>query len=264
MHRLEIDFVFRCHAIVVSRHPEGEEDLAAGDDSHGEKNPGQAMRSGKKPSNLWSGPFRRADICRYDVASACAIDFFALIGVHFYNAAETLPLAGALVDHLVALLHRALVDTHECELTVWIVHKLERHANELLRGIGFQRDFFFRIAPILGRHFVCQGRRQVANHGVQQRLHTFVLVGSAHEDRGGVLVLHGADDKFESPEQIADFQKEMRDAKVDWQFVSFGGAVHCFAIPDAHGQVPGCEYNERASKRGFAMMRDFLNETFAP
>ena len=79
-----------------------------------------------------------------------------------------------------------------------------------------------------------------------------------------VLVLHGADDKFESPEQINGFQQEMRDAKVDWQFVSFGGAVHCFAIPSAHGQVPGCEYNERTSKRAFVMMHDFFNETFAP
>jgi dienelactone hydrolase len=78
-----------------------------------------------------------------------------------------------------------------------------------------------------------------------------------------VLVLHGADDKFESPEQIAGFQKEMRDANVDWQFVSFGGTVHCFAIPSAHGQVPGCEYNERTSKRAFVMMHDFFNETFA-
>jgi len=78
-----------------------------------------------------------------------------------------------------------------------------------------------------------------------------------------VLVLHGADDKFESPEQIAGFQQEMRDAKVDWQFVSFGGSVHCFAIPGAHGQVPGCEYNERTAKRAFRMMHAFFDETFA-
>ena len=78
-----------------------------------------------------------------------------------------------------------------------------------------------------------------------------------------VLVLHGADDKFESPEQIAGFQQEMRDAKVDWQFVAFGGAVHCFAIPTAKGEVPGCEYNERAAKRGFALMHSFLDEAFA-
>jgi dienelactone hydrolase len=78
-----------------------------------------------------------------------------------------------------------------------------------------------------------------------------------------VLVLHGADDKFESPEQVAGFQKEMRDANVDWQFLSFGGAVHCFAIPTADNSVPGCLYNERAAKRGFAQMHAFFDDVFA-
>jgi len=78
-----------------------------------------------------------------------------------------------------------------------------------------------------------------------------------------VLVLHGADDKFESPEQIAGFQQEMRDANVDWQFLSYGGAVHCFAIPSAHGEVPGCKYDERTATRAFAQMHAFFGETFA-
>ena len=78
-----------------------------------------------------------------------------------------------------------------------------------------------------------------------------------------VLALNGGDDKFVPEEQIVAFQKEMRDANVDWQFLSFGGAVHCFAIPSATGQVPGCKYNERAAKRGFALMHDFFDEAFA-
>jgi len=78
-----------------------------------------------------------------------------------------------------------------------------------------------------------------------------------------VLALHGADDKFESPEQIAGFKKEMTDANVDWQFHEFAGAVHCFAIPSADGSVPGCLYNERAAKRGNAQMHLFFDEVFA-
>ena len=78
-----------------------------------------------------------------------------------------------------------------------------------------------------------------------------------------MLVLHGADDKFESPEQIAGFQQEMRDAEVDWQFIAFGGAVHCFAIPGAHGQIPGCSYDERTAKRAFRQMHAFFDEVFA-
>lgn len=78
-----------------------------------------------------------------------------------------------------------------------------------------------------------------------------------------VLALHGADDKFETPEDIANFQKEMRDANVDWQFLEFGGAVHCFAIPTADNSVPGCLYNERAAKRGQKQMHLFFDEAFA-
>ena len=81
--------------------------------------------------------------------------------------------------------------------------------------------------------------------------------------KGKVLVLHGADDTFEPPEQIAGFQQEMRDAKVDWQFLAFGGAVHCFAIPTADGSTPGCKYDERASRRGLRQMHLFFDEAFA-
>lgn len=77
-----------------------------------------------------------------------------------------------------------------------------------------------------------------------------------------VLVLHGADDKFESPEQITAFQQEMRDAKADWQFVSYGGAVHCFAIPTADGAVPGCKYDALVAKRALAQMHAFFAEAF--
>jgi len=79
-----------------------------------------------------------------------------------------------------------------------------------------------------------------------------------------VLVLHGADDKFESPEQIAAFQQEMRDAGADWQFVSYGGAVHCFAIPTADGAVPGCKYDPPVARRALAQMHAFFAEAFAP
>ena len=77
-----------------------------------------------------------------------------------------------------------------------------------------------------------------------------------------VLVLHGADDKFESPEQIAGFQQEMRDAGADWQFLSYGGAVHCFAIPSADGKVPGCKYDARTAKRAFTQMKEFFEDAF--
>ena len=78
-----------------------------------------------------------------------------------------------------------------------------------------------------------------------------------------VLAMNGGDDKFVPEEQIVAFQKEMRDANVDWQFLSYGGAVHCFAIPTAKGEVPGCKYDEAVAKRAYAQMHNFFNEVFA-
>ena len=43
-----------------------------------------------------------------------------------------------------------------------------------------------------------------------------------------VLVLHGADDPFVPEKEVATFQKEMRDAKADWQMIYYAGAVHSF------------------------------------
>lgn len=78
-----------------------------------------------------------------------------------------------------------------------------------------------------------------------------------------VLAMNGGDDKYVPEEQIVAFENEMRNANIDWQFVNFGGAVHCFAIPSAVGLGPGCQYNERAAKRSLVMMHNFLDETFA-
>ena len=83
----------------------------------------------------------------------------------------------------------------------------------------------------------------------------------ANNIKGSVLAINGADDSYVPAEQILDFGREMRDAKVDWQFVNLGGAVHCFAESDAKSP-PGCVYNERAAKRGFALMNGFFAEVF--
>ena len=89
--------------------------------------------------------------------------------------------------------------------------------------------------------------------------------GFADHINAKVLVMHGADDKYESPEQIAGFQQEMRDANADWQFVAYGGAVHCFAIPTDVGDKAsaGCKYDPPVAKRAFAQMHAFFDEVFA-
>ncbi len=75
-----------------------------------------------------------------------------------------------------------------------------------------------------------------------------------------VLVMNGADDKGTMPD--ADkFMDEMRATKTDWQFVVLGNAVHCFTETDQHSA--GCAYDERAAKRSYRMMQDWLHGAFS-
>ncbi len=78
-----------------------------------------------------------------------------------------------------------------------------------------------------------------------------------------VLVLHGADDPYESPEEIKNFQQEMRDGKADWQMIYYGNAVHAFTQPEAgNDNSKGAAYNELAAKRSWEHMKLFLKEIF--
>ena len=77
-----------------------------------------------------------------------------------------------------------------------------------------------------------------------------------------VLVCHGADDPFEKPEDLAAFEKEMRDAGVDWRLIKYGGAVHSFTQPMANDNPPGAKYNARADKRSWQDMKQFFAEIF--
>jgi dienelactone hydrolase len=81
--------------------------------------------------------------------------------------------------------------------------------------------------------------------------------------KGRVLVLHGANDKFISSDEVSAFQEEMRNADVDWQMIFYGGAVHSFTVPEA-GNDPskGMAYNEKADKRSWEEMKRFFNEIF--
>ncbi|MGA2192924.1 MAG: dienelactone hydrolase family protein [Nitrospirota bacterium] len=85
----------------------------------------------------------------------------------------------------------------------------------------------------------------------------------ARNIKAKVLVLHGADDPFADRKQVNAFIDEMRKTDVDWQLVLYGGAVHGFTLPDA-GNDPkkGVAYDERADRRSWQAMKDFLGEIF--
>lgn len=85
----------------------------------------------------------------------------------------------------------------------------------------------------------------------------------ARNIRVKVLVLHGADDPFVKDTEVASFEKEMRDAGVDWQLVKYSGAVHSFTNPfSGNDASKGAAYNEKADKRSWQAMLQFFKEIF--
>ncbi|MDX9976117.1 MAG: dienelactone hydrolase family protein, partial [FCB group bacterium] len=87
--------------------------------------------------------------------------------------------------------------------------------------------------------------------------------GDAKNIKGRVLVLHGADDPHVPPAEVAAFEQEMRDAKVDWQLNAYGGAVHSFSNPES-GDDPskGAAYHKAAAERSWEAMRAFFADIF--
>jgi dienelactone hydrolase len=85
--------------------------------------------------------------------------------------------------------------------------------------------------------------------------------------KGSILVCNGGADPFVTAEQIDAFKKEMADAKVDYKFVSYPGAVHAFTNPesDANGKkfnIP-LAYNKAADTQSWAEMQGFFKKIFA-
>ena len=79
--------------------------------------------------------------------------------------------------------------------------------------------------------------------------------------KGQVLVLHGADDTFVPPEEVAAFEAEMRQAGARYRLIKYPGAVHSFTVPEA-GSDPsaGMAYNAEADAQSWEAMRAFLSE----
>ncbi len=78
-----------------------------------------------------------------------------------------------------------------------------------------------------------------------------------------VIALHGADDPYVPPEEVAKFMDEMRKAKVDWQMVFYGANVHAFTAPAAGtDKSKGAAYDANADKRSWEHMKLFFTEIF--
>lgn len=85
--------------------------------------------------------------------------------------------------------------------------------------------------------------------------------------KAAVLVCHGAEDKFATVEQVEGFKKEMQNAGVDFQFLTYEGAQHSFTNPEADEKGAKFElplaYNKAADEKSWADLQQFFKKIFA-
>ncbi len=90
---------------------------------------------------------------------------------------------------------------------------------------------------------------------------------AAAKTKAKLLICHGAVDPFIKPEEIDAFKKAVDAGKLDYQFISYAGAVHAFTNPraDEVAKTAGIPiaYNAAADKRSWAHMQAFFAEIFA-
>jgi len=83
--------------------------------------------------------------------------------------------------------------------------------------------------------------------------------------KGKVLICHGALDSFIPEPTLQKVRDAFEAARVDYQMIYYGGAVHSFTVPDAdHAGVKGLAYNAAADHRSWQAMRALFEEAFAP
>jgi len=80
--------------------------------------------------------------------------------------------------------------------------------------------------------------------------------------KASVLVCTGVEDPLAPPEQLADFENEMRTGGVkDWQVIAYGNTLHGFTNPAADGSIMRTAlYNEQADRRSWASMKSLFDE----
>ncbi len=97
-------------------------------------------------------------------------------------------------------------------------------------------------------------------------------LGSFHRPAPGsvkakILVCHGAADSLVPEADVANFKQEMDQAKADYRFVAYPGALHGFTNPDADAKakqygIP-LGYDAAADRQSWQDMQEFLGRVLA-
>ena len=76
--------------------------------------------------------------------------------------------------------------------------------------------------------------------------------------KGRVLAIHGSADPVTPKPQMDALEAELTDAKVDWQVMLFGHAVHSFCDPTANAGPT--RFDAKLCQKSYQLMREFFQE----
>jgi dienelactone hydrolase len=86
-----------------------------------------------------------------------------------------------------------------------------------------------------------------------------VVAGTPCNIKGRVLAIHGSADPITPKPMMDALEEELTNAKVDWEVMMFGGAVHSFCDPTA--DAGPTRYDAKLCRKSYLLMRDFFAET---
>ena len=87
--------------------------------------------------------------------------------------------------------------------------------------------------------------------------------GQARAIKAKVLINHGAADSFVPEDACQKLRAALGAAKVDFEFIYYGGAVHSFTVAGAEKVGnPGLAYNAAADRRSWHAMMDLFHDVF--
>ena len=86
-----------------------------------------------------------------------------------------------------------------------------------------------------------------------------VAAGTPCNIKGRVLAIHGSADPITPKPMMDALQDELTKAKIDWQVMMFGDAVHSFCDPTANAGAT--RYDANLCRKSYMLMRDFFAET---
>jgi dienelactone hydrolase len=92
-------------------------------------------------------------------------------------------------------------------------------------------------------------------------LYTPPGIGPQGPIRASVLVLHGWEDPMTPPDATVGLAKELTAAGADWQIHAYGHAYHAFTAKGAANKEGGVHYDEKADRRSWQALLNFLGET---